>query len=109
MAIGTIAAIGLGAAGLGSVLGAKSNKKAASTAANAQTQVAAQNNALVRDIYGQNKAALSPFMQGGTAAGTQLNALLGLGTQAQTDEARGDFRNWIGNSDYGFQFGQGSN
>lgn len=109
MAIGTAAAIGLGIAGVGSFLGSKSNKKAANTAANAQLQTANQNNALARDIYGQNKTALTPFMQGGTAAGTQLNALLGLGTPAQANEARGDFRNWIGNSDYGFQFGQGSN
>lgn len=109
MAIGTAAAIGLGAAGIGSILGGKSQKKAANTAANAQIQTANQNNALARDIYGQNKAALSPFMQTGQAAGTQLNALLGLGTPEQATEARGDFRDWIGNSDYGFQFGQGAN
>lgn len=109
MAIGTAAAIGLGAAGLGSFLGGKSSKKAATAAANAQTQMAAQTNALARDIYGQNKAALTPFMQGGTAAGNQLNAMLGLTTEAERNEGLTDFSRYIRTSDYGFQFGEGAN
>lgn len=69
-----------GALGLaGSVLGGKSQNKAADKAADTSLAVANQNNALARDIYGQNQAALSPFMQRGNAAGNQINALLGLG------------------------------
>src|SRR5690606_33833644 len=109
MAIGTVAAIGLGLAGVGSVLSSKSNKKAATTAANTQYQVAQQNNALAANIYGQNKAALTPYMQTGHTASTQLNAMLGLGTDAQRAAAQGDFRDYIASSDYGFQFGQGAN
>ncbi len=78
MAIGTAAAIGLGLAGVGSAVGASSSKKAANRAADTSLQVAQQNNALAREIYGQNQQALSPFMQRGNAAGDQINALLGL-------------------------------
>lgn len=81
MAIGTAAAIGLGVAGVGSFLSSKSNKKAAKTAADSSLQVATQNNALAQNIYGQNQAALSPFMQRGNAAGDTLNAFLGIGGQ----------------------------
>jgi hypothetical protein len=109
MAIGTLAAIGLGAAGIGSFLGAKSNKKAAQYAADTSLATAQSNNALARDIYGKNQAALQPYMTTGHMAAVQMNALLGLGTPAQANEARNDFRNWIANSDYGFQFGQGAN
>jgi hypothetical protein len=106
MAIGTLAAIGLGAGALGSVLSSKSNKKAATTAANAQTQVANTNNALAANIYGQNQQALAPFMQRGNQAGAGLNSLLGFGDPALGQNA---FRQFIQNSDYGFQFGEGAN
>lgn len=79
MAIGTLAAIGLGAAGVGSFLGGKSAKKAATKAADTSLQVANQNNALASDIYGQNQQALSPYMARGNVAGDQMNAMLGLG------------------------------
>lgn len=83
MAIGS-ATIGAGLAIGGAILGGNSANKAASQAANQQAQVAQQNNALTRDIYNQNKAALSPFANTGVAAGNQLNALLGLAPQAST-------------------------
>lgn len=79
MAIGTAAAIGLGVAGVGSFLGGKSASKAASKAADTSLAVAQQNNALARDIYGQNKQVLSPFVGRGNVAGDHINALLGLG------------------------------
>lgn len=79
MAIGTMAAIGLGAAAIGGAMSANSQKKAAYKAADTSQAVATQNNALARDIYGQNRTALSPYMQRGNAAGDQMNALLGLG------------------------------
>jgi hypothetical protein len=130
MAIGTMAAIGIGAGVLGSVLSSKSQSKAAKTAANTQAQVASQNNALAANIYGQNREALSPFMARGNAAGNALNDMLGIG-QPGTMQSFGDgdrflgspmagsanpggnamdpFRQFIQNSDYGFQFGEGSN
>lgn len=79
MAIGTAAAIGLGVAGIGSALSSSSNKKAASKAANVSAQNNTANVALQRDIYNRNANALAPFMQRGNAAGSQVNALLGLG------------------------------
>lgn len=79
MAIGTAAAIGLGLAGVGSAVGAISGNKAAKNAANAQRDASAANTALARDIYGQNKAVLNPYVQRGNVAGETMNALLGLG------------------------------
>lgn len=79
MAIGTAAAIGLGVAGVGSVIGAKAQSKAAGQAADASVQASRENAALMRDIYGQNKDVLSPFIQRGNVAGDHINALLGLG------------------------------
>lgn len=83
MAIGTAAAIGLGVAGIGSALGSRSASKAAGKAADTSLQVAQQNNALARDIYGQNKEALNPFVSRGNRAGDAINALLGLGGNEQ--------------------------
>lgn len=79
MAIGTAAAIGLGATALGGALSSRSSSKAASKAADTSLAVAEQNNALAREIYGQNQQALSPFMTRGNQAGDAINALLGLG------------------------------
>lgn len=78
MAIGTLAAIGLGAAGIGSALGASSSKKAAKNAAQAQLQATESNNALARDIYGKNEGYLAPYAQQGLPASYALNSFLGL-------------------------------
>jgi hypothetical protein len=121
---------GAAIAGVGGVVAAKSNRKAASKAADTSLQVASQNNALAANIYGQNREALSPFMARGNAAGNALNGMLGIG-QPGAMQAFGDgdrflgspmagsanpggnamdpFRQFIQNSDYGFQFGEGSN
>lgn len=87
MAIGTAAAIGMGLAAGGSILSAKSNRKAASKAADVSEANNTRNIALQREIYGQNQQALSPFMQRGNAAGDQLNAML-LGAPAQQQPAQ---------------------
>ena len=82
MAIGTTAAL-LGSAVIGagaSMAGASANSKAAKSAASAQAQASAQNTALQRDIYNQNKSALSPYISTGNAAMGQINALLGIAT-----------------------------
>lgn len=65
--------------GAGSALGASATKKAANKASDTALSVARENNRLAADIYGQNKNALSPFMERGNAAGSAINALLGLG------------------------------
>jgi hypothetical protein len=106
VAIGTLAAIGLGAAGIGSVLSSKSNKKAATTAANAQTQTAAQNNALAREIYGKNEGYLAPYAQSGLQPNALLAGAMGYGNEPQYRNA---FKSFIENSDYGFKFGEGAN
>ena len=87
MAIGTTAAL-LGSAVIGagaSMAGASSNSKAAKQAAAAQAQSDAANRELQREIYGENKSALSPYMQTGNAAMGQINALLGISTPGQVD------------------------
>jgi hypothetical protein len=80
MAISTGLAL-LGSAALsagGSILAGNSTKKATQQAADTSMQTAAMNNALARDIYGQNRNALAPFMSRGNVAGDQINAMLGL-------------------------------
>ncbi len=63
----------------GGILSSKSQKKAANTAAQVATDNTAANNALAKDIYGQNKQTLAPFVNTGTNASGAINALLGLG------------------------------
>lgn len=80
MAIGTTAAI-LGSAVIGagaSAIGASKNSKAINAATQAQTDSNAQSVALQREVYGENKQALTPYQQSGQAATGQINALLGL-------------------------------
>lgn len=79
MAIGTAAAIGLGLTAVGAGASALSSNAASKRAAQTSQQNTASNVALARDIYGQNKATLSPFVNRGNVAGDQINALLGLG------------------------------
>lgn len=78
MAIGTLAAIGLGLGAIGGIASASAQKSAANKASQVAQSTADGNNALARDIYGQNQQALAPFMQRGNTAGSYLNAMLGL-------------------------------
>lgn len=72
---GAIAAVGsIGAAALGSSAQNRATREA--TAATERTTTA--NNALTREIYGENKAVLAPFVNNGTSASNAINALLGL-------------------------------
>jgi hypothetical protein len=87
MAIGTAAAIGIGLAGVGAGASAISANKASKRAAAASQANSDANIALTRDIYGQNKAILSPFVQRGDQAGSAINALLGLGGAQQMQPA----------------------
>ena len=102
-----IAGVGLAVGGAGAALGAKSAKKAAKKAAAVQLQTTQENNALARDIYGQNKGVLSPYIGRGDVAGGTINAFAGLG--GDLAGAQNAFKQYIGNSDYGFQFGEGAN
>lgn len=86
------------------LFGSKSSKKAAQ----AVTAASDKNTALATDIYGQNKANLSPFMQNGVTAGNTLNAFLGLsGADAQAG-ARGQFDTYKDAAGYNFNLANGS-
>lgn len=99
MAIATGLAI-LGASAIaagGTAIASKNSSNASKAASQSATNAAAQNNALQRDIYGQNAARLDPFAMRGNAAGGQIDALLSGGAGA--DEAFAKFREGSG---YGF-------
>lgn len=102
--IGGVASIG------GAILSSKAQKKAANTAAQAAADNTAANNALARDIYGQNKATLAPFVNTGTQATGGINALLGLGGGSNTTAHRqwqDAFRNFQNSTGYQFRVGEG--
>lgn len=71
-------AIAAGVAAVGGVASAAISSHAANKATQAATNAANENNTLQRDIYNQNKATLSPFVNNGTQASNYYNALLGL-------------------------------
>lgn len=74
------AAIGVGVVGAaGTAYAGSKNAKAINKSTDAQTQSNAQSLALQREVYGENKAVLAPFVQRGNVAGGTFNALLGLG------------------------------
>lgn len=87
MALGSALAIGALAVG-SQVLGDKAANKAAGKAADTSLAVAEKNNQLARDIYGQNQATLSPFVNRGNVAGDSINALLGLPSVQQQPQAQ---------------------
>ena len=104
MAIGTLAAVALGAGALGSAaLGASASNKAANAARDASQQSAA----VQRSIYKMNRAALSPYVATGNAAMGRANALLGLG--GNTAAAESGFKQYLGSSGYKFRFREGMN
>jgi len=106
MAIGTAMAIGLGASALGGALSAKSQKKAAKRAAGISDQNRVENNALAAGVYQGDRAAIAPYAQAGNPAGTQINAMLGLGGQPAQTSAFDQFRNSTG---YQFRQQEGMN
>ena len=64
-------------AGGAAISASKSNSAAKQASADASA-TAANNNALTKEIYGENKATLSPFVQTGTNAGALLNDFYGI-------------------------------
>jgi hypothetical protein len=107
MPIPIIAAAVAGAGAIGAAaIGSSANKKAAQTAANSAQHAADQNALLQREIYGQNKETLSPFVGSGTQAGGRINALLGLGGDAR---AAGEaFDAYRGSTGYDFRVSEGN-
>lgn len=79
MAIGTGAAIALGASALASGASAAMGAGASKKASNAAERSAAESTALQREMYGQNANALAPYVNAGVPASQHINALLGLG------------------------------
>ena len=108
MAITTLAAVGLAAAGAGAFLGGRAQARGAKQASNIARDTATENNALTRDIYAQNKEALSPYSQTGIPAGFALNSFLGLApTQQQTQQQPNAISQFggqqLGGQSYGFE------
>lgn len=83
IAAGIGAAAGIG----GAALSSSAQKKAANKAADTSLAVAEKNNALQKEIYGQNSAMLNPYVQRGNEAGAAINALLGISGTASTPAA----------------------
>lgn len=78
MAIGTLAAIGIAGAVGGSILGSRSQAKAAKKAGRIAQNTATENNTLAREFYGKNEGYLSPYIQSGQAANGLLNDFIGI-------------------------------
>tara|TARA_R110000772_G_scaffold89304_2_gene185103 strand:+ start:875 stop:1753 length:879 start_codon:yes stop_codon:yes gene_type:complete len=96
------AAIGVGVLGAGaSVVGASKNSKAIKASTQAQSDSNAASVALQREVYGNNEAALSPFMSRGNAAGDQLNDLLGLGGQPAQQQQQPNLTNYFSGANPG--------
>ena len=106
---GGLGAAAIVAGGLGAgaaVIGSRNSSNAARQISNDATQTAANNNALAREIYDQNRAVLAPYVQTGNQAGTAMQSLLGLsGDPRAYDQAFNNYRNSTG---YQFQFDQGN-
>lgn len=82
MALGTLGALALGGIALGGVASAGINASASRRAVDASTAATAENNALAREIYAQNRETLAPFVQQGGRATQFINQFLGLGNPA---------------------------
>lgn len=119
MAISTGAAL-LGSAIIGggaSILGGKSQSKAAGKAADVSLQVAKENNALAKGIYDENKATLAPFVGAGVNATGRMNDILaqgptGLNPLSSEFLARmdpGSFSDYREGSGYDFRLNEGLN
>lgn len=85
MAIGTLIGGAIGA--VGSIIGGSNNSKAINKATDATVQANAQNLAMQKEIYGENKQTLAPFVNAGTQATGAINALLGLTPTNQPQQA----------------------
>lgn len=85
------------------------NSKAIDKSAQASTQSNAQSLALQREIYGENKNALAPFMARGNVAGNAYNALLGFNGAEAQNEANAAYDIFKNNTGYQFRLNEGMN
>jgi hypothetical protein len=99
-----LAVAGIGLAAGGAVISAKSQRKAASKAADTSLQTAEMNNALAREIFAKNEGRLDPYARSGLPANALLEGAAGYGDAGAYRDA---FQSFIDNSDAGFQFGEG--
>lgn len=84
MAISTALGIGAGLLGVGSAISGSKASSNANKAADTAAANTAANNALYKEIYNQNKGALSGYINTGNAAGNLLNDFYGISTPAST-------------------------
>jgi len=95
-------AIAIGAAAvIGGAATIISSGKASSTA----KKINATNNAVATGVRADNTALLDPYVQAGNKATNSIQALLGLGGDATTQNAA--FQNFRDSSGYQFQFNEG--
>ena len=99
---GAIAAVG----GIGSAVISSSGAR---SAANATTAAADRSAEVIQRNYDLSAAALRPWQQSGLGANAMLNDYYGINPGQDGANSQNAFRRFIQNSDYGFQFGQGSN
>lgn len=100
MAIGTLAAIGIGLAGAGAVASSSAQKSAANKAAQASNYASDQAAAVTRENYDKSAQALAPWQQSGLAANNQINALLGLNVPQGGSPGSVNWANYVrGNPD----------
>lgn len=116
MAIGTLAAIGLGLAGAGGVASAISKNKAASKAADATTAAADRSAEVIQRNYDLSAQALQPWQQSGLGANALLNDFYGIQPQQPPQQVAatgmgqfgiGGYYGPNGWQDYGFGGGLG--
>lgn len=88
------------------VIGGAVSLSASSKAAKAAKSAAATNNALQTQVYNQNAATLSPYIDAGNAATPVIQGLLGLGDSTQAAAAYNTYQN---STEYQSRLAQGSN
>jgi hypothetical protein len=103
MGLGAAIAVGAAATGIGAIV----SSNAASDAAQATRDAAAQNNALQSQIYSSNKETLNPYVQTGNAASSAINKLLGL--SGDSSEQQAAFDTWKNATGYQSALKQGQN
>lgn len=100
-------AIGSAIGAIGGALLGGGGKSGAKKAAKAQVEAARIAAETQKEIYGQNKAMLSPFTNAATPATANINALLGLG--GDREAANNAFQGWLDDSNYAFDLNRGLN
>ena len=93
--IGGVAAIG----------GALISSSAVGAASKAATNAAAQNDALQQQIYDSNKALITPYVDAGNAANTELEGFLGLNGDPAASQAA--LNTYLNSTGYQFNLNQG--